>query len=249
MRTIWGGMATCSHQFTNLKGDRRKIAIYIIYHISIYHLSHFLATLNKQPFCTCWGWGLPKFQQLAWCEFDWKTQGHEGTDEFADLWDQMASASMGPQKERLGEELLLGFIGRVTVSLSHRIHGAGIYIPTFGWFWWYMYGKYTIHFHPMGMVLFGVLTLVNIIAPTGDMKCLALTWKACQVWMLRRIIWWSFVMPYCHVSLKSFDTIIGYLWRFLVFFLGGVLMNKSRSSSRAFMRFLCAVKRARRSFF
>ena len=28
-----------------------------------------------------------------------------------------------------------------------------------------MYGKYTIHFHPMGMVLFGVLTLVNIIAP------------------------------------------------------------------------------------
>jgi len=32
-------------------------------------------------------------------------KGHEGTDEFADLWDQMASASMGPQKERLGEEL------------------------------------------------------------------------------------------------------------------------------------------------
>lgn len=31
-------------------------------------------------------------------------KGHEGTEEFAELWDQMASAQ-GPQKERLGEEL------------------------------------------------------------------------------------------------------------------------------------------------
>jgi hypothetical protein len=34
--------------------------------------------------------------------------GHEGTEEFAELWEQMANASSGPQKERLGEELRLG---------------------------------------------------------------------------------------------------------------------------------------------
>lgn len=32
-------------------------------------------------------------------------KGHEGTEEFAELWEQMANASSGPQKERLGEEL------------------------------------------------------------------------------------------------------------------------------------------------